>query len=77
MLSESVFIEQITTLFEVTPKNMLNMDTKFHELAEWDSMIELSVISLIDSEFKYNLSGKDLAQMVTFADMYHKISKTF
>jgi len=45
------FVSKFADQFENTEANELTGETKFHELLEWDSMLALSIIAMIDDEY--------------------------
>lgn len=46
-------------------------DTRFHELDEWDSLIGLRVISMIDEEYDVVLKGADMRAANTVEELFH------
>lgn len=60
LLAEDVFDVDVT---EVTPETVLD------ESDFWDSMSKLSLISVIDSNFKKTLKGEDIKNLKTVQDI--------
>ena len=50
--------------------------TCFKELAAWDSLTVLSVISMIKLNYGVDLSGLDVNNCNTIADVYSLVEKT-
>lgn len=48
-------------------------DTKFRELAEWDSLVALTIIAMADEKYAAKLSGDDIRASVTVADLFEKV----
>ena len=46
------FVEKFAEQFDDTPAEQFAPDTKFHELDEWSSIIALSIIAMVDEEYK-------------------------
>ena len=60
LLADEVFDVDVT---EVTPETVLD------ESDFWDSMSKLSLISVIDSNFKKTLKGEDIKNLKTVQDI--------
>lgn len=74
-MEQDNFIELISELFEVTPKKELNNKTEFKNLDEWDSLLALEIIALIDEEYDIDLDGDSIRDANTFEDL-HDIVKS-
>ncbi len=64
-----LFIEEL----EDTNPEEVTVDTDFKSLDEWDSLVALSVISMIDEEFEVLLTGNDMMKAKTITDLYERI----
>jgi acyl carrier protein len=64
------FVQLFASVFEETPVEEFRPDTIFKKIDEWDSLIALSVISIIDDELKKEISGADLRNSNTIEDLY-------
>jgi len=69
------FTELIFALFEVTPRSEITASTHFKELEEWDSLMALEIIALIDEELNVSLSGDDMRSVNTIEDLYAVVMK--
>jgi len=69
------FIDMFSSLFEVTPKNELRAGTEYKSLEEWDSMMALETIAMIDEEYNVGLDGDDIRGADTISDIF-EIVKT-
>lgn len=49
---------------EVTPA------TELHQLPEWDSLAALGVIVMFDVDYGKNITGDDIKECATVADLY-------
>lgn len=63
------FIALFAQTLEMDNWETLNAETRFRELAQWDSVAYLSVIAMIDEEFGVVIDGKDFAQLKTLGDI--------
>lgn len=68
------FVEKFASLFDNTDASMISADTNFRSLEEWDSMIALSLIALVDDEMGVRLTGDDIRSSNTVSDIYKIIS---
>lgn len=69
------FTELILGLFEVTPGSEVTPVTEFKELEEWDSLIALEIIALVDEELNISLNGDDIRSVNTIEDLYSVVMK--
>lgn len=73
MKSLNEFVELFSEQFDETDASEIQASTVFHDLAEWSSLIGLSVIAMVDEEFDVALKGDDVKTSVTVEDLYNKI----
>lgn len=64
------FVQHFAKVFEETPAEEFKPSTIFKDIDEWDSLIALSVISMIDDELNKEISGADLRNSKTIEDLY-------
>jgi acyl carrier protein len=64
------FIENFTDQFENTEKSVFTAQTKFRDLDEWNSLIALSVMAMVDEEYDIKLKGDDMRNSNTIQDLY-------
>jgi acyl carrier protein len=65
------FIEKFAEQFDDTDASMFNGTTVFKELEEWNSLIALSVIAMIDEEYGVSMKGDDIRNSETVKDLYN------
>ena len=70
----SKFIEKFAEQFDNTPKSEFSATTDFKRLDEWDSLISLSVISMIDEELEKRITGADIRSCTTIEDLYNLVN---
>lgn len=63
------FIQNFADQFDETEG--INASTVFHELDEYNSLIALSIIAMIDEEYDVTLKGNDMSIAVTVEDLYN------
>lgn len=69
----SKFVEQFAELFEETDASEFAADTKFKELGEWNSLIALSVIAMVNEEYDIIMKGQDIEQSTTIQDIFDAV----
>ena len=69
------FVNDFSSEFIETPKTIFNSETNYKELPEWDSVLALSIISMIDDNYNKRISGAELRACNTIADLYNVIIK--
>ena len=67
------FVQKFANEFEETPLEQFNSSTIFKDLKEWDSLVALSVISMVDEEYEKRITGADIRQSNTIEDLYNLI----
>jgi len=65
------FVKLIADQFDETPKENFKPDTHFRELEEWDSLVALSVIAMVDEEMEIKITGADIRNCTTIEDLYN------
>jgi acyl carrier protein len=54
------FLVEFESCFQSIPSGLINSGTKFRELEYWDSLVALSVLAMIDTEYGIVLKADDL-----------------
>lgn len=67
-----VFIEKFGEQFDDVPA-VLTAETNFKELEDWNSLVALSVISMVDEEYEVTLKGDDIRNAITVGDLYEVV----
>lgn len=49
---------------------ILNPDTKFRDLNEWDSIKSLALVGMIDDEYGVTVNSMDMRKCETISDLY-------
>jgi len=64
------FIERFAEQFEETGASQFRADTKFKELVDWNSMVALSIIAMVDNEYGVIIKGEDIRKSETVEDLF-------
>ncbi len=67
------FIEVFAELFDEVEANDLSKATEFSNLDEWDSIVALSAITLIDEEYDVVLDGDDIEDSITIENLFNLV----
>ncbi len=71
---ENKFIELFKTTLEIENLN-IDLNTKFRDLENWDSLSFLSVLAMIDEEYDVLIEGNDFKRLQTIGDLVDEIKK--
>jgi len=53
----------------------IDLNTKFRDLENWDSLTFLSVLAMIDEEYDVIIEGNDFRKLETIQDLISEIKK--
>lgn len=68
------FLEKIKPEF-VDSANIINLETKFRELEDWDSLTGMSIIVLLEEEYGKRIPDDIFKSCITFYDVYKFINE--
>jgi acyl carrier protein len=68
------FINNFADQFDETERNEFSKDTDFKNLDEWDSMIALSIIAMMDEEYEITINGDDIKNANIIEDLYKLVN---
>lgn len=69
----NTFVEKFCEQLENTDISTVNASTDYKALAEWDSLVALSVIAMIDEEFEVVITGSDIDGNTTIENLYNTV----
>lgn len=64
------FIINFAEQFDETDALDFNADTKFKDIDEWDSMVALSIIAMVDEEYDKSINGDDIKASSTIGELF-------
>lgn len=67
------FIQNFADQFDDLDANVLTPETEFKQLDDWNSLVALSVIAMIDEEYDVTLKGNDITGAVTIEDLFNTV----
>ena len=67
------FLENFAEILEDTDASLVSETTDFKNLEEWDSMVALSLIAMVDDEYSVKLTGDDIKTSNTLEKLFNKV----
>ena len=67
------FISNFADQFDDLDASVLTPETEFKDLEDWNSLVALSVIAMIDEEYDVTLKGNDITGATTIEDLYNTV----
>lgn len=69
-MEKEKFLKNFSEQFEETDSSEITMQTEFLDIDEWDSLVALSVIAMVDDEYGIKITGDDIRNSKTVEDIY-------
>ena len=73
-MDKNEFLANFADQFEDTDSCEIQLDTKFHELEEWSSLIGMTVLAMSKVSYGKSITGEELKKCVTVEDVYNLIN---
>ena len=70
---ETQFLNNFIDILDDEPNFNLELNSKFRDLDEWDSLTALSLIAMLDSEYNITINGDQLKNLETLGDIFNLI----
>lgn len=67
------FINNFADQFDDIDASILTPETEFKTLDDWNSLVALSVIAMIDEEYDVIIKGNDVRNSKTIEDLYNTV----
>jgi acyl carrier protein len=69
-------IENFLEIFDESPSKTISEDLLFKDLEEWDSMMVLSLMAMVDEEYGINLKPDDLKSINSLNELHNFIKSS-
>lgn len=69
-----LFVKNFAAQFDEIESDTLTAATNFKDIDEWDSMVALSIIAMVDEEYSVKITGNDIKGAQTISDLYSVVS---
>jgi len=67
------FVSNFAGIFDDTDPSLIIATTKFRDLEEWNSLVALSLIAMVDEEYQLKLTGEEIRMSNTVEDLFNKV----
>ena len=68
------FVTNFAGIFDDTDASLITASTKFRDLEEWNSLVALSLIAMVDEEYQVKLTGEEIKNSTTPEDIFNVIN---
>jgi acyl carrier protein len=73
-MDRNKFLTDFVNQFDDTDASEIQMDTRFHDLDEWGSLVGMSIIAMAKTQYGKTITGKEIRECVTVDDLYNLIA---
>jgi len=63
------FISNVINQFDDLDATEIQEDTAFHDLEEWSSLVGMSLIAMVKTEYGKSITGKEIRECTTIRDL--------
>lgn len=67
------FIKDFAAEFELTEPEDIIADTVYRDLDEWDSLLGLSIIGMVNNKYHVQISGVEVRNVKTVEDLFNLV----
>lgn len=68
------FISNFAEQFDDMDASALTPETEFKQLEDWNSLVALSVIAMVDEEYDVTIKGDDIRNAKTIEDLFNTVN---
>ena len=68
------FISNFAEQFDDLDASLLTPETEFKTLEDWNSLVALSVIAMVDEEYDVTIKGDDIRNARTIEDLFNTVN---
>ena len=76
MVDVKQFIQNFADQFDDEPEG-LTLETRFHDIDEWSSLIALSEMAMCDEEYEVIISANEMENANSIADLYNIVNERY
>jgi len=69
-INQKQFLKNFKEALELEIENEIQLVDNFKKFNEWDSLAQLSLVAMIDEEYKVELKSEDLDKLNTVEELY-------
>ena len=67
------FISNFAEQFDDMDAGALTPETEFRQLEDWNSLVAISVIAMVDEEYDVTIKGDDIRNSKTIEDLFNTV----
>ena len=67
------FINNFALQFEMTEPEEITAGTIYRDLEEWDSLLSLSIIGMINNTYQVKVTGEEVKDQCTVEDLFNLV----
>ncbi|SHM28402.1 hypothetical protein SAMN05444266_107258 [Chitinophaga jiangningensis] len=71
----TVFVDNFANLFDETPKAEIGETTNFKGLEEWNSLLGLATVAMVDEHYGVRVSGDEIKDAQTVTDLFELVKQ--
>lgn len=64
------FVEKFAAQFDETEASVFAPETEYKKIEEWSSFMALSIIAMVDENYKVKIKGDDIKSSQTINDLF-------
>jgi acyl carrier protein len=72
-MKEDKFIREFIEELEEVPNIKIDLNTRFRDLDDWDSMTSMMIITMIDENYNVIITPEEMLKAKTLKDLYNLI----
>ena len=69
------FVGKFAEQFDETDAGEFKQDTQFKKLLDWNSMVALSIIAMVDDEYGVTIKGDDIRKSETVESLFNIVKE--
>lgn len=73
-MDKNEFLANFSEQFDETDLSEIQLETKFHDLEEWSSLVGMTVLAMAKVSYNKTITGEELKKCVTVEDVYNLIN---
>ena len=73
-MDKNEFLANCASQFDDTDPSEIQLDTKFHDLDEWSSIVGMTILAMAKVSYNKTISGEELKHCMTVEDVYNLIN---
>lgn len=68
------FVNKFAEQFDETDSSLFTPDTEFRDIADWSSMMGLTIMAMIDDEYDVQIKADELRKAETIQEVFELVN---